>query len=1106
MVRDNPWNGGIPSPERRAPVAVFAYKAFISYSHAADGLLAPALRDGLQQFARPWYRLRSMRVFRDETSLSNTPELWPSIEEALRGSEYFLLLASPNAARSVWVKREIEYWITHRSKDTLLVALTDGCLKWDPDRGAFDWTVTTALPPEVAYPFADEPRYTDLRDIKSAGQLSVRNPDFRNAVADIASTLLGRSKDELIGEDVRRHRQTKRIAWSAVIALLVLTAASIAAAYIAILNQREAERRQRLAQSRLFAAESERQRDTGQFDLSLLLALEAVRSRETFEARRALYEALEGNNDIQAVLEPAVGLSASGRALAFSPDGTLLAAAGHRFPVILWDVRRRRSPASVLTGALGVVQALDFSQDGRRLAAGDHHGAVLVWDVDSRQPAGRPLNHSRAVRTLAFGADGRTLATGGCGEYDSDECRSGEIRLWDLNGFEQSGTTIAAHGGGVSALAFSPDGSLMASGALDGTIILWDLTTSARQGEPLESGIGHVRTLVFSADGAFLAAVNEKGSYRRWRVTDREPLGSPGSLFRNPFVSLFSSAAKGRLGGFFFGDAAPVPPAHAGPLWAAQSDLLATTNKRGAVVLVTSDRATFPVLRGAGFASNSRPSPFAISGDRKTLAALDPAGRITLSALGAVKPGAGWDTHMPWRESNPFRPRLAFSPNDNRLAGSGCERFQGAEQRPPRERYWQPRCLRSQVSVWDVASHQTVAGPFSDHEDEIIAIAFASDGQTLTTYGVDGSRVIRRLATGEVSIHAPPAEDLELAVSAVSADGKRVAVAERDRTSQQMRLLLWNDAHRPSDAPRIWKRDSAVHAMAFDPVSSTLVLGGPGGMIDRWDPQSQQPISTLLQLSTFFPRSGTYEVHSLAFSPDATLIASNSDRTVIVWHLGSRQPLVEVQADAPPLFFSVDGRTLIAGTVLVDMSQQSWQRRACEVLGRNLSWSEWNLYQPEEEYRATCADIPLRPDDLLSQAEVLIGRSEMERGQVVLRRAVAAAADQGLAINETLCRAGGMLGLGELVRPACDTAVALCGSGWLCGQMRGHRGVARALAADLSGAAQDLQADADELRKLNSEAFSRQIQRRQEWIRRLNAGENPFDAATLHDLRVEGRY
>jgi hypothetical protein len=65
------------------------YGAFISYSHAADGRLAPAIQSALQRFAKPWYRLRAVRIFRDQTSLAATPALWPSIEKALAESDYF---------------------------------------------------------------------------------------------------------------------------------------------------------------------------------------------------------------------------------------------------------------------------------------------------------------------------------------------------------------------------------------------------------------------------------------------------------------------------------------------------------------------------------------------------------------------------------------------------------------------------------------------------------------------------------------------------------------------------------------------------------------------------------------------------------------------------------------------------------------------------------------------------------------------------------------------------------------------------------------------------------------------------------------------------------
>ena len=53
------------------------------------------LQEGLQRLAKPWYRLRALAVFRDESGLATNPHLWFSISEALDESEFFVLLASP---------------------------------------------------------------------------------------------------------------------------------------------------------------------------------------------------------------------------------------------------------------------------------------------------------------------------------------------------------------------------------------------------------------------------------------------------------------------------------------------------------------------------------------------------------------------------------------------------------------------------------------------------------------------------------------------------------------------------------------------------------------------------------------------------------------------------------------------------------------------------------------------------------------------------------------------------------------------------------------------------------------------------------------------------
>ena len=185
------------------------YDGFISYSHAADDLLAPRLQAGLQRFAKPWWKRRAVRIFRDESSLAANPHLWSSITQALDDSSWFVLLLSEDAASSEWVGKEIEHWIANRPADRILPVVTDGTFGWDGD------VTGTSVPPALHGVFPEEPRWVDLRFARDEESLDLQNPDFSAAAADIAATIRGIPKDELASEEVKHHRRTVRTAWAA---------------------------------------------------------------------------------------------------------------------------------------------------------------------------------------------------------------------------------------------------------------------------------------------------------------------------------------------------------------------------------------------------------------------------------------------------------------------------------------------------------------------------------------------------------------------------------------------------------------------------------------------------------------------------------------------------------------------------------------------------------------------------------------------------------------------------------------------------------------------------------------------------------------------------
>src|SRR5271157_3902490 len=197
--------------------AASVYDAFISYSHQHDTLLGTALQTDLERFAKPWYKMRVLRIFRDTANLGANPALWTSIEDALASSQWFILLASADAAESEWVNREVQWWLAHRSPDRLLVVGTDPGLAWDDQER--DWASDAPVPPAVRGAFNAEPLWVDLSDTQIYSPRPVIPAD---RVATVAAPIRGMPKDMIIGEHLRQHRRAMRLAGGAVTVLAAL--------------------------------------------------------------------------------------------------------------------------------------------------------------------------------------------------------------------------------------------------------------------------------------------------------------------------------------------------------------------------------------------------------------------------------------------------------------------------------------------------------------------------------------------------------------------------------------------------------------------------------------------------------------------------------------------------------------------------------------------------------------------------------------------------------------------------------------------------------------------------------------------------------------------
>ncbi len=176
-------------------------------------------------------------------------------------------------------------------------------------------------------------------------------------------------------------------------------------------------------------------------------------------------------------------------AVVFSPDGTLLAAGSKSSAepkIILWDVANRKQIATFEGTA-----PLMFSPDGSLLAVGFRVSEIKLWDVRTQREVAELPGNTSQINAVAFSPDGTILAYGGWIDVD--------IILWDVTNRKQSATLE-----GASPVVFSPDGTILAAQATDRTIILWDV--ASRDKIIAFSGPSDANSLAFSPDGTILVS------------------------------------------------------------------------------------------------------------------------------------------------------------------------------------------------------------------------------------------------------------------------------------------------------------------------------------------------------------------------------------------------------------------------------------------------------------------------------------------------------------------------------------------------------------------------------------------------------------------------
>ncbi|MBF8189972.1 PD40 domain-containing protein [Nonomuraea sp. K274] len=238
---------------------------------------------------------------------------------------------------------------------------------------------------------------------------------------------------------------------------------------------------------------------------SALLAAAAWRiAPDRADARARLTEILRGSE--RGILPDLAGPI---WAVAFSADGKTLATGGYDRTVRLWDLSTGGPLGEPLTGHTSIADSMAFSPDGKTLATGSIEGAVRLWDVSTGRPLGEVLTGD-TPSSVAFSPDGKNLAIA----YNDD----GTVRLWDISTGRRLGKPFTGHSGPIRSVAFSPDGSTLASAGDDGTVRLWGAAEHRPLGDPLTGHTGPVWSVAFSPDGNTLATGNNDGTVQLWNL------------------------------------------------------------------------------------------------------------------------------------------------------------------------------------------------------------------------------------------------------------------------------------------------------------------------------------------------------------------------------------------------------------------------------------------------------------------------------------------------------------------------------------------------------------------------------------------------------------
>ncbi len=532
-----------------------------------------------------------------------------------------------------------------------------------------------------------------------------------------------------------------------------------------------------------------------------------------------------------------------------------------------WNYWNRLCNSDLQTIETHGANSVAYSSDGRLLAWGGTNYTLQIWDVrNNEQLFDLTQRHSSEVWCVVFSPDGTRLASA-TGEWGSKGIKESEIKIWDTASGKEL-LFIKTHPGSITNLAWSFDGTRLASTGSDLLVKVWD----AKTGEELTRLASDVpcNGVAFSPDGTRLACAYESGKQRHlpgevkvWDLTTKTE-------------SLVLQPDQGRLFGVSF-------------------------HPRGTQLAVAGDRGVTIWDASNGKKLNSLTAGI---GRMQYLSYNRPGSQL---AAGFGRIAKVWDTAT-GQEMRSYRGlagdvlSVAFSADDNRLAAADG---------------WK-------VKIWDLNRSQEPLTRSTMFDTWLTCVAASKNGDYVATGGGGKSPLIVWDAKTGQEVCRLKATEKNVWCVAFSADDHRIATAGEDMT-----IRVWDLATR-KEVLTLKGHTTQVNGIAFSPDGTRIASVSGNGQnrnpppeIKVWDAASGRELASWVGNST--------KITSIAYSPDGRRLAGGITQygiqdergfqkefisgEVQIWDAESGRPLMRLKDDhhVESVSFSSDGNRIAAG-------------------------------------------------------------------------------------------------------------------------------------------------------------------------------------------------